>query len=253
MIDLHSHILPGMDDGAASMGDAVEMARLAAAAGTKTIAATVHGDFSRGRLRRLGSERYMEYYTEKLEAFRKELKKQKIQLKVVQGMEILVNEALFCYLRASFRNSFPFSLNGGRWVLAEFEFDVSRGWMQEGLERLAQRGWKIVLAHPERYDCIKRDLGILYSLYDAGVVLQVNKGSLAGEFGQRAYRTADLMLREGIAGIVASDAHDPVLRNPELDETADLLNLYYGHDAAEILLRKNPGRILGNSGGDRNR
>lgn len=54
------------------------------------------------------------------------------------------------------------------------------------------------------------------------------------------------MLREGIAGIVASDAHDPVLRTPELDETADLLNLYYGHDddAAEILLKRNPRRVL---------
>ena len=101
-----------------------------------------------------------------------------------------------------------------------------------------------MLAHPERYDCVKRDSAILYALYDKGIILQVNKGSLAGNFGQRAYRRADLMLREGIAGIVASDAHDPVLRTPELDETADLLNLYYGHDAAEILLKRNPGRVL---------
>ena len=51
-------------------------------------------------------------------------------------------------------------------------------------------------------DCVKRDSAILYALYDKGIILQVNKGSLAGDFGQRAYRRADLMLREGIAGIV---------------------------------------------------
>ena len=60
IIDLHSHILPGMDDGAASMEDALEMARMAVDAGTEIIAATVHGDFSRGLLRRLGWKRYMD-------------------------------------------------------------------------------------------------------------------------------------------------------------------------------------------------
>lgn len=243
IIDLHSHIFPGMDDGAASMEDALEMARMAVDAGTEIIAATVHGDFSRGLLRRLGWKRYMERYRSRLAEFRLELKRKQIPLEVMEGMEILVNKDLFRFIDETEEEGLP-SLNGGGSILVEFEFDISGISLMDSLECLMQKKRKIVLAHPERYDCVKRDFAILYALYDKGIILQVNKGSLAGDFGQRAYRRADLMLREGIAGIVASDAHDPVLRTPELDETADLLNLYYGHDAAEILLKRNPRRVL---------
>ena len=77
-----------------------------------------------------------------------------------------------------------------------------------------------------------------------GVILQVNKGSILGELGRRAARTADWLLSRGMAGLVASDAHDPVLRTPDLEETARVLDIYYGSSASRILLERNPARIL---------
>ncbi len=239
MIDLHSHILPGIDDGADSMEDALEMARIAVDGGTDVIVAASHGDFSVD-----DAGEYLEFYQKTLSEFRSELEKNRIPLRVLSGMELLVSEKL---LRYAEEHSLP-SLNGGAYLLVEFLFDISARRAKDWLGRLLEKGWKIVLAHPERYDFVRKNPAELYDLYDSGAVLQVNKGSLKGEFGRSAFRAADLMLREGIAGAVASDAHDPVLRTPDLYDAAEILDLHYGRDAAEILLERNPGRILGKRG-----
>lgn len=235
MIDLHSHILPGMDDGAETMEDGIEMARMAADTGTKVILASSHGDFSR-----ISPEDWMKKYNSRLRHFRQEVKRNNIGIQVASGAELLVNDAL---IRCAGKHHLP-SLNHGSYILAEFEFDISADLMQKYINTLTDLGWRIVLAHPERYDCVKRDVRILFPMYEKGILLQVNKGSLSGMFGRGANRIADIMLGEGIAGIVASDAHDPLIRTPELDETADNLDLYYGNNASEILLRRNPCSVL---------
>lgn len=127
----------------------------------------------------------------------------------------------------------------------EFWFDASSRRIREGLEELARMGWKLVLAHPERYDALWRHPELLAELDRRGVVLQVNQGSLLGDFGRRVRALAEFMLRKEIAGALASDAHDPILRSPDLDEISRLLELRYGPGAAAYLLRDNPWRILG--------
>ena len=236
MIDLHCHILPGLDDGAATWQDALEMARKAAEGGTRILAATSHGNFSRG-----DPEDYLEQYRKTLVRFRQELAERNIPLKLAGGMELLVNEKLLRYGR---EHRLP-SLNGGKYLLVEFWFDASSRRIREGPEELARMGWRLVLAHPERYDAIWRHPELLEELDRRGVVLQVNQGSLRGDFGRRARVLAEFMLRQEIAGAMASDAHDPILRSPDLDEISRLLELRYGPGAAAYLLRDNPGRILG--------
>ena len=102
----------------------------------------------------------------------------------------------------------------------------------------------MILAHPERYDFVQRDPGCLREIVGKRLLLQVNKGSLLGDFGGRAYRTADWILGRGLAGIIASDAHDPVLRTPDLREVRELVELRYGREAALDLLWRIPARIL---------
>ena len=235
MIDLHCHIIPGIDDGAGTIEDSLEMARIAVENGTRIVAATSHGDFAR-----VEPGEYVRYYVKKLVSLRKVLKKEGIPLKVAGGMELLVNEELLRYAQ---EHPLP-AINGGRYILVEFRFDVSADLAEKSLDRLRGLGWKLVLAHPERYDFIRRDPSRVRALYRAGTVLQINKGSLSGAFGRLASRAADQMLREGIAGVVASDAHDPVLRTIDLEDTAAILDLYYGSDASRILLKRNPYRIL---------
>lgn len=93
---------------------------------------------------------------------------------------------------------------------------------------------------------MKEEYGILYRLYEAGILLQINKGSLLGEFGQRAEKAAFWMLDHCLAHVVASDSHDSVLRTPDLEETARIMELAFGLGSVEILLNENPRRILAN-------
>lgn len=235
MIDLHCHILPGLDDGASSMEEALEMARIAADAGTRVIAATAHG------LPEEHPEEYLRRYTDILERFRGALAVQGIPLQVVSGMEVRISEAV---LRFAEKHPLP-TLNGGAWLLAEFRFDVPSRRITDSLGRLMERGYRIVLAHPERYDCAWKNPAFLYELHGQGIVLQVNGGSLLGNFGRRARSLSRMMVRDEIAGAVASDAHDALLRTPELESISLMLELYAGRAAASFLLEKNPAGILG--------
>ena len=155
-------------------------------------------------------------------------------------MEQLADESLLRYAES---HPLP-GYGGGRFLLTEFYFDISLRQALETLDVLMRKGYHIVLAHPERYDFIKRQPENAYTLYREGVILQVNAGSIAGKFGRGAFRAADHILGEGLAGLVASDAHDAFTRTPDLEETERILDLYYGIDASEILLEENPRRIL---------
>ena len=125
-----------------------------------------------------------------------------------------------------------------------FLFDTSGSLALERLKRLQRLGYQLILAHPERYEFAKRDPERLKEFYREGILLQVNRGSILGQLGRGAARTADWLLSMGLAGLVASDAHDPVLRTSDLEETARILDLYYGGNASEILLERNPAKIL---------
>ncbi len=237
MVDLHIHILPGMDDGAETMEDALEMARSSVESGVDTVAASSHGNFDGYE-----PEELFEQYEEKFQAFRAKLSEEKIPLQVCRGMEWLVDDRLLDYIR---KRRLP-TINGGGYLLVEFYFDSSRRYVMSALDKLSEAGYRLILAHPERYDFARKSPESLIDLYRQEIILQVNKGSLLGEFGRRAFRAADYMLAKGLAGIVASDAHDPVLRRPDLEETARILDLHYGSDASEILLEETPLHILGN-------
>lgn len=235
MIDLHMHILPGLDDGARNVEEAIEMAQNAAECGTSVCAATSHGRFDRRE-----PEEYIARYRKTLKQFQGELKRRGIDLDVRSGMELLADENLLRYAGSHVLPGY----GGGRYILTEFYFDISQRQALETLEELMKKGYHIVLAHPERYDFIKRQPENAYTLYREGVILQVNAGSITGKFGRGAFRAADWILGQGLAGLVASDAHDAFRRTPDLEETARILDLYYGIDASEILLEENPRRIL---------
>ena len=190
MVDLHIHILPGIDDGAKSLKESVEMARMSAAGGVRAISATSHGDFSFYE-----PEEYLKIYGKKLEDFCRALKEEQIPLEVHRGMELMVNESL---LKAGRKGPLP-GYGGSRRLLVEFFFDISRTTALKWTDELLAMGYQIVLAHPERYDFAKGQPEALEGFWRRGVILQVNKGSILGELGRRAARTADWLLSRGMA------------------------------------------------------
>ena len=235
MIDLHAHIIPGLDDGARTMEDALEMAETAASCGVRILTATAHMDPAS-----CDPEEYAARYREGLAALREETARAEIPLRIASGMELLVSEDL---LRFAENRPLP-SLNGSGYLLAEFYFDVRFSDAVRMLDALQALGYRIVLAHPERYAFIRRDPARAEALARKGVILQLNKGSFFREFGEGAFLAAKWILARGLAGVIASDAHDPVMRTPDLAEMRELLEVEYGTEAARALLVKRPGDIL---------
>lgn len=251
MIDLHVHIVPDVDDGPGTMQESLEMARQAAEGGVKILAATSHLDV----FRPADAAAHMRRYRKGLLALRQEVRREGLPLKIVSGMEILLNRQTLAYAGRDLagqdlagqdlagRWRLP-GFRGGRRLLVEYAFDVP-GERALALARSLQGlGYRLLLAHPERYDFIKADPSAAAQLHRMGVLLQINQGSLLRRFGERSFRAADWIIRAGLACAVASDAHDPVLRAPGFWEVRDLLELRFGPEAARELLSAAPARIL---------
>jgi protein-tyrosine phosphatase len=212
MIDLHAHVLPGIDDGPPTVDDSLEMARAAIAAGTQAIATTshIHHAFP------LEPEDIVNARAKLAER----LAAEGIALELLGGGEIdparlpaLDDDAL----RA-------LALGGGPYVLLECPFAPVGAGLELMVGDLQRRGFGVLLAHPERSPSFQRDLGLLSALVERGALAQITTGSLAGGFGDVPRRAALAMLQQGLVHVLASDAHDAYRRGPDLRAHGDALD-----------------------------
>ncbi len=235
MIDIHTHILPGMDDGSPTWEDTLEMAQMAADAGTEVLVATSHANLP-------GSRLSVQDYRKRLEMFRALLREERIPLMAVEGMEIFADE----HIADKLDEGILLPINQGNYVLTEFALNTPASFIYRISDRLLERGYIPVIAHPERYECVQNAVVHIYEWYMMGTAIQLNKGSLFGRFGRRAAETADSILRHRLASVVASDAHSPVVRTPDMSECYRLLGVNYGRSCPKLLLEENPARIVRN-------
>ena len=229
MIDLHSHILPGMDDGARNLEESLRMADLAVRSGVRTMVATPHC---------AGDRR--EEVQECLAYLRAGLRDAGIPLKVYAGMEIYGAPDTAQLLR----DGKLLTLAGSRYPLIEFPFHSDGTEESRILHSVCKRGYRPLVAHPERYQCIQDNPEILNRWCRMGCLLQVNKGSLLGRFGYRAQETALELMERGFATVVASDAHGIRMRTPWMREVQQMLSEEFSPQYARKLLWENPGKIL---------
>lgn len=238
MIDLHCHIIPGIDDGAETLEQSLQMARMAVRSGVKTIAATPHTNIVRI---------FENYVSDELDAhinaFRDALHRAHIPLQIVSGAEIYYDGNVVDMLqRGALR-----TINGSRYPLVEFSFHDRPSRVMDGLLALIDAGYTPIIAHPERYRFVQRDpVGLLRAFAEMGCVLQINKGSPLGRFGSEPHRVSRWMLEQGLVHVVASDAHSDVRRTPYLADIREFLSDTYGDGCPQLLLEINPAHILHN-------
>ena len=236
MIDLHCHILPGLDDGPPRMGDAVKLARAAVDAGIRTVVATPHvSEAYPNRARDIAAA---------TGGLIVELARRDIALNVRVGAEVTITRAL----DLEDEELAALRLGGGPYLLVECPLTFERASAVETLLlRVQDRGHGVVLAHPERSPAFLREPERLHRLVGEGMLTSITAGALSGQFGQRVASFALGLVRDGLAHDIASDAHDAKRRSPRiLDHLAAADDLLPGTSArADWHTREVPAAILG--------
>lgn len=237
MIDLHCHYLPGIDDGAASMAESVNLARAAVADGITHAAMTPH--IHLGRYENIRSSVVVA-----TEQFRHALVQAEVPLQIYPAGEVRLSSDVIELLE---QDELPFlgTLNGFRILLLEFPY----GQIPLGTEKLARwllaQNIRPLIAHPERNKVIMQNVEAIAPYVDIGCLLQVTAASVLGDFGSPAKQSAALMLERGWVHVIASDAHNLTHREPKMKPARQWLVDNFGAGIAEQLTRFNPAKILG--------
>lgn len=202
MIDLHNHLLPGLDDGPADLDGSLEMARAAVAAGIETMACTPHV-----AVKYPNRAREIRPSVVRLQAA---LREHEIDLEIVSGAEIATDMVT----RLDDEELRLLSLNDTGWLLVESPFE---GWpvrLPKLIEELEIRGFRVLIAHPERAEAIQHNPDRLRDLVGRGALVQSNASSFTGDHGRLVAQTAELLVRNGLVHVLASDAHSATWRPP---------------------------------------
>jgi protein-tyrosine phosphatase len=235
MIDLHCHILPGIDDGAPDLATAVNMARAFAADGVTVVACTPH--ILPGLYHNDGPQ--IRQVTAELQRV---LLQQNIPLHLVTGADNHVTPDFLTELR----QGKLLSLADSRYVLVEPPHHVAPPRLEELFFSLIAARYVPILTHPERLTWISAHYAAITRLWTAGTWLQITAGSFAGHFGRTARYWAERLLDEGRVHLLATDAHDLTKRPPNLGHGRELAAKRVGDAEAKNLVETRPRGVLGN-------
>ena len=233
MIDLHCHLLPGIDDGASDVETAINMAKALVADGVTVVACTPHilpGLYhNSGPQIRQATARLQQMITER-----------GIPLRLVTGAD---NHVVPEFL-AELRSGKLLSLADTRYVLVEPPHHVAPPRLEELFFSLISAQYVPILTHPERLTWISSNYAAITRLDEAGVWLQITAGSLAGDFGRNARYWAERLLDEGRVHLLATDAHDLKQRPPNLSRGRELAARRVGEVEAQNLVVTRPRGVL---------
>lgn len=232
MIDIHAHILPGYDDGARSVSDALIMAEMAVDDGVSAIVATPHvlDDRLPGIEKLFAAVEEMQF----------SCSSGNIAISILPGMEIMATEKTGKLLA----EGKLITLNGSRYPLLEFGFNQSAAYMERILYSVQSMGFSPILAHPERYIAFQKEPGKIVRLAEKGIILQLDKDSIFGRMEKGTEECAAFLLEERCAHAVASDAHRPHYRTTRLSRAQEHVALRYSYEYAQLLFVENPRAIL---------
>jgi protein-tyrosine phosphatase len=235
LIDLHCHLLPQIDDGSRSLAESLEMASLAVADGISVIACTPHilpglYDNKGPRIRAAIAE------------LQGVLDKQNLKLTLATGADVHIAPDIL----DGIGSGRILSLSESRYFLLEPPQAIVPPRFEEYIFKLVGAGYVPIITHPERLGWSDIDYGIFERIVRLGAWTQLTGGSLLGQFGRRAQALAERMLEDGLAHILASDAHNTSSRPPLLSEALEAAAEWIGEEEAWHLVSTRPAGILDN-------
>lgn len=232
MVDIHTHILAGVDDGATSIRESVAMARLAVEDGTRYLFATPHHNPYESLLRHEVAERVAQLQVE--------LDLAGVDLTVLPGHEVHLYDGVL----QDWDNQRAGPLGGSRYLLAEPDFYRFNAKTDDILAEFTARGYLPILAHPERIIPIQHDLTLIEPFLARGGWVQLTAGSLLLSANSPARIAAETMLRQGMVHILASDAHNVTSRLPGLTRACYAAAQIVGLEKAQAMVTTTPMMIV---------
>ena len=232
MIDIHCHILPGLDDGPKDMEEAVAMCRVAQADGIQTVVATPH---SRNGVYMNNEQTILPVLGE----LEEHLKIAGVALNLRPGADIHIHPETISFLRNN-----PRLLLGGRYFLLELPAQSIPPFTRDFIFEALLAGFIPIITHPERNTILQSHFKDLEEWVRAGVLVQITAMSLTGAFGSQVRECAFQMVRMGMVHLVATDAHSPRRRPPVLSKAREVLETIVGPEQARALVKDIPEKIL---------
>lgn len=233
IIDIHSHILPYLDDGAADMEETIAMLKLAYEQGIRKMVATPHYHLGR-------HESSITKVKQSLEQVRIQMKRQGVTMELVMGNEIYYHpEAIEDVSLGKVS-----TLGDSSCVLVEFSPGSSLSYIRQALDFIIREGYTPVIAHTERYLELTKNLDDVANLIDMGCYVQMNAGSIAGNAGMKTKSFCKKLLKNELVHFVATDCHGLRSRTPEIQQSAEYIRKKFGDDYAKRLFIDNPETML---------
>jgi protein-tyrosine phosphatase len=229
MVDLHHHLLPGLDDGSPDLKTSVAMARMAADDGITRVVATPHAS---------GTWPFEpNVIASKLAELRQALAQESIPLILATGCDFHLN---YDNIQDGIANPRKYTLNGSQYLLVELpDFGLSPS-LGEIFFDLRVAGMVPILTHPERNPTLQRDPARLADWMRDGLLVQVTTSSVLGQMGKAAERMAHTLLADRWVHFLSTDAHNLERRPPRMREACNAVAKRYGAEYAELLCKKNP-------------
>lgn len=235
-VDVHSHILPEVDDGSGSMDDTVQMLKTAISQGIRCIIATPHYV--------AGADNAS---VERLQNVREQVQAEALKLdpdfKILLGNELFYSESVVDALKSGS----ALTLAGSRYVLVEFQVKEDYRNIYKGMGQLIRAGYAPVLAHIERYYCLNRKINLLQELTELGCYLQMNSNSLIGGIFDTEAAYNRKLFGQGFIHLIGSDCHDPRMRVPRMKTAVEALQKKCDERLIQQVFVDNPSKIIKNT------
>ncbi len=233
MIDLHTHILSDIDDGAPDIETTIEMLQMAEKNGTQIIVATPH--VIEGRW--LPDWQEIQIKSEQADRL---AKKTGLKVRVYPGAEVFINLDLL----ALFDKKGAYCINNGAYMLVELPALEIPDYTEEFFFRLQSQGIKPILAHPERNRQLRQKLNLLKNWIEKGILVQINASSINGRFGKEIAETAEKLLIHNMVHCLGSDAHGLNTRRPLLAEAVEIMEELIGKEETKLIVAENPLKVI---------
>ncbi len=228
MIDIHCHLLPALDDGPATVEASLNMCRIACLDGIRKIVATPHIN-----------EKFTPSLTDIESGIAQIMKEAGGDIEVLPGSDVLLSP----FTKELIGKEKVVPLNIKNYLLIELPDTFSGEVMERELLSVQQKGFRVIVTHPERQEIFSYRMDFLENLVKKGCLVQVTSSSITGKFGRKVQGLTRTLFRKGLVHVIATDAHSDRYRKPKLSEAVDTAKRWIGKDA-ELMVTSIPEKII---------